>query len=385
MNQPYFGYEFDPCLEGQPPSLSFHVPLQPMVQHGHPHLHPQYAQHLQYQMVQQALPREKGQRRGVRRNPDAPKRPMSPYVTFVKEKWKEVHDSLPGAAAKDVMRTLGEQWNALSDSQKEKWKNLSDEDKARYASEMQAFEGPSTVAVIRRGHDGARRKRNRKDPNAPKRGASAFLLFANEKRKALKDANPTLHNTEISRMLGAIWKTADDTTKAPYVQAEAEARKEYGKAMEEYRAQGGGQQQELLSPHIQQHHLALSSVGTTNQSSQPNNSQYHQSMQGQPQYLQQQTVQSSYQSMPPLQQHYAPQTTQYHQSHIGPEMMQQYSQMQSLQQMQQQLAQQAGGSAPSMQQHFVQRATSPSSQTFSPVPGPMPGSTMMPTQYKQEM
>jgi len=186
------------------------------------------------------LPRAKGQRRGVRRNPEAPKRPMSPYVTFVKDKWKTVHESLPGAAAKDVMRTLGEQWNALPEAEKEKWKLLSDNDKARYATEMQSFDGPSTVAVTRRGGvDGSRRKRQRKDPNAPKRGASAFLLFANEKRKALKDANPTLHNTEISRRLGAIWKSADDATKAPYVEAEAEARKQYGKAMEEYRTHSG--------------------------------------------------------------------------------------------------------------------------------------------------
>lgn len=67
-----------------------------------------------------------------------------------------------------------------------------------------------------------------------------------------------MHNTEISRMLGtcpstlgpvsqpnltgpagAIWKAADEATKAPYVEAEAEARRQYGKAMEEYRSQNG--------------------------------------------------------------------------------------------------------------------------------------------------
>ncbi|KAJ8605168.1 hypothetical protein CTAYLR_000364 [Chrysophaeum taylorii] len=224
-------------LEQQPPSLSaFHVPMQqlPPPPPSHHHL----AQYAPMGTMPAPIPRAKGQRRGVRRNPEAPKRPMSPYVTFVKDRWKSVHDSLPGAAAKDVMRTLGEQWNALPETEKEKWKQLSDEDKARYATEMQSFDGPSTVAVARRGVDGGRRKRQRKDPNAPKRGASAFLLFANEKRKALKDANPTLHNTEISRMLGAIWKAADDATKAPYVEAEAEARRQYGKAMEEYRTQG---------------------------------------------------------------------------------------------------------------------------------------------------
>jgi len=251
---PYgFAGEFD---QG-PPALSFGMPMTASMgalpPPPPPAPMPGFPAHMsQYSSMGQMpapLPRAKGQRRGVRRNPEAPKRPMSPYVTFVKDKWKAVHESLPGAAAKDVMRTLGEQWNSLPEPEKEKWKTLSDNDKARYATEMQSFDGPSTVAVTRRGGvDGTRRKRQRKDPNAPKRGASAFLLFANEKRKALKDANPTLHNTEISRMLGAIWKAADDATKAPYVEAEAEARKQYGKAMEEYRTQGGeraAQQAEL--------------------------------------------------------------------------------------------------------------------------------------------
>lgn len=39
-------------------------------------------------------------------------------------------------------------------------------------------------------------------------------------------------------MLGAIWKAATEEVKAPYVQAEAEARRRYGRAMEEYRTQG---------------------------------------------------------------------------------------------------------------------------------------------------
>lgn len=33
-------------------------------------------------------------RRSVKRNPDAPKRPMSPYVTFVKAKWSETYEQM---------------------------------------------------------------------------------------------------------------------------------------------------------------------------------------------------------------------------------------------------------------------------------------------------
>ena len=137
MNQGYSPYGFGPPsdmnFDQGPPSLSFGMPMSalpppapPMPAFSH------VAQYSQMGQIPGALPRAKGQRRGVRRNPEAPKRPMSPYVTFVKDKWKTVHESLPGAAAKDVMRTLGEQWNALPEAEKEKWKHLSDRDKARY-------------------------------------------------------------------------------------------------------------------------------------------------------------------------------------------------------------------------------------------------------------
>lgn len=102
-----------------------------------------------------------------------------------------------------------------------------------YADEMKSFDGPVTVPYDRR-KKGAK-KRGKKDPNAPKRGASAFLLFANDKRQTLREANPEKHNVEISKMLGAIWKAADDETKQPYLEAECRARQRYDKEMEAYR------------------------------------------------------------------------------------------------------------------------------------------------------
>lgn len=112
-----------------------------------------------------------------------------------------------------------------------------------YADEMKSFDGPVTVPYDRR-KKGAK-KRGKKDPNAPKRGASAFLLFANDKRQTLREANPEKHNVEISKMLGAIWKAADDETKQPYLEAECRARQRYDKEMEAYRQ---AQQSEMPGP-----------------------------------------------------------------------------------------------------------------------------------------
>ncbi|KAI9070696.1 hypothetical protein K1719_047342 [Acacia pycnantha] len=74
-----------------------------------------------------------------------------------------------------------------------------------------------------------------KDPNKPKRPASAFFVFMEEFRKQFSKENP--NNKAVSavgKAAGAKWKSMSDAEKAPYV-AKAEKRKaEYEKNMKAY-------------------------------------------------------------------------------------------------------------------------------------------------------
>jgi hypothetical protein len=45
----------------------------------------------------------------------------------------------------------------------------------------------------------------KKDPNAPKKGSSAYLMFCNEVRDSIKKENPDLKATEITKKMGAMW------------------------------------------------------------------------------------------------------------------------------------------------------------------------------------
>ena len=60
-----------------------------------------------------------------------------------------------------------------------------------------------------------KRKRNikPKDPNAPKRPASSYLLFQNEVRKELKEQHPNLSNTDLLSMISEQWKKMSDDQK----------------------------------------------------------------------------------------------------------------------------------------------------------------------------
>jgi len=60
-----------------------------------------------------------------------------------------------------------------------------------------------------------KRKRNTKpkDPNAPKRPASSYILFQNEVRKELKEQHPNLSNSDLLGMISEQWKHMSDEQK----------------------------------------------------------------------------------------------------------------------------------------------------------------------------
>lgn len=52
-------------------------------------------------------------------------------------------------------------------------------------------------------------KKAKKDPNAPKRALSSYMLFANDVRKEITTAEPTLSMVDVSKRIGERWKRLD--------------------------------------------------------------------------------------------------------------------------------------------------------------------------------
>lgn len=57
-----------------------------------------------------------------------------------------------------------------------------------------------------------RKTKRKKDKNAPKRPASAYMLWFNENREQIKEGNPGIAFTDIAKKGGELWKTLDDKT-----------------------------------------------------------------------------------------------------------------------------------------------------------------------------
>lgn len=87
-----------------------------------------------------------------------------------------------------------------------------------------------------------------KDPNKPKRPASAFFVFMEEFRKTYKEKHPNNKSVAaVGKAGGDKWKSMSDAEKAPYI-AKADKRKvEYEKTLQAYNkrvAEGAGADEE---------------------------------------------------------------------------------------------------------------------------------------------
>ncbi|KAG8434818.1 hypothetical protein GDO86_012971 [Hymenochirus boettgeri] len=75
-----------------------------------------------------------------------------------------------------------------------------------------------------------------KDPSAPKRPMSAYMLWLNASREKIKSENPGISITDLSKKAGEIWKSMNREKKEEWDRRAEEAKRDYEKAMKEYKS-----------------------------------------------------------------------------------------------------------------------------------------------------
>jgi len=79
-------------------------------------------------------------------------------------------------------------------------------------------------------------EKKKKDPNAPKRGLSAYMFFANEQRENVRDENPGISFGQVGKVLGERWKALNDKQRQPYEKKAADDKKRYEEEKASYNA-----------------------------------------------------------------------------------------------------------------------------------------------------
>jgi len=113
-------------------------------------------------------------------------------------------------------------WKELTTSTKPKdkkevakFEKMAADDKERYQAEMADYTPPSEEELSEK----LSSKKKRKDPNAPKRGKSAYIFFGQEHREKVKaelmeEHGDDYENKMVMRRLGELWKELTTSTKA---------------------------------------------------------------------------------------------------------------------------------------------------------------------------
>lgn len=110
------------------------------------------------------------------------------------------------------------------------WEKKAEQDKSRYQEEMKSYVPSPEFAET-----GGRQKKQKKDPNAPKRNMSAYFLYSIDSRPKVKADNPDASFGDIARMISANFKALSEEERKEWDDKAVADKERYEKEMTEYR------------------------------------------------------------------------------------------------------------------------------------------------------
>ena len=128
----------------------------------------------------------------------------------------------------------------MSPEEKEDWAQKAEEDKARYLHELSQYmpspgydakgdviAGAITIKTVKSG-------KHARDPNAPKKNMSAYLMYQNTMRESFKAENPGMTFGQLSKFTSSMYKSLTPEEKARWEEAAAQDKTRYDAEMARY-------------------------------------------------------------------------------------------------------------------------------------------------------
>jgi len=163
-------------------------------------------------------------------NNPKPRGKMSAYAFFLQVYRSELKQKNPNESVNfaEFSKRCAEKWKNMDERTKKRYNDMAMQDKARHDKEM--------LSYIPVGEDG-KRKRRKRDPNAPKRALSAFFWYCGDERPAVKAAlNNTNSVSQVAKELGRRWALIRPDQKARFEAMAAKDKIRYEKALKAYKA-----------------------------------------------------------------------------------------------------------------------------------------------------
>ena len=131
---------------------------------------------------------------------DLPKRNESSYILYSNCVRADVRAQNPEASFKDLAMIIFTNFKALSAAERAYWDEKAAEDKERYVKEVAARMANVTDSSVTDAFF------EEEEPNAPKRGTSSFLIYANANRANMKAEYPNANFGDLAKIASTKFK-----------------------------------------------------------------------------------------------------------------------------------------------------------------------------------
>lgn len=99
------------------------------------------------EMATYTPPAGEGGRKRKKKDPNAPKRPLSAFFLFCHDERPNVKALYPSYSVGEVAKELGERWNKVTPETKQKYEKSASKDKLRYEQDMNNYRNKKNKAA----------------------------------------------------------------------------------------------------------------------------------------------------------------------------------------------------------------------------------------------
>mmetsp|Transcript_3832 Transcript_3832/g.5974 ORF Transcript_3832/g.5974 Transcript_3832/m.5974 type:complete len:372 (+) Transcript_3832:159-1274(+) len=175
------------------------------------------------------------------RDPNAPKRNQSAYLLYQNAMRDTFKLQNPGMTFGQLAKYTSAMYAEMPPQEKEAWAQRAEQDKARYLHELSQYVPPPGYDVKGDAIAGAnpnmrttKSGKNSRDPNAPKKNMSAYLMYQNTMRESFRTENPGMTFGQLSKFTSAMYKSLTPEEKARWEEAALQDKARYETEMANY-------------------------------------------------------------------------------------------------------------------------------------------------------
>ena len=147
---------------------------------------------------------------------DGPKKALTSYIFFCNSERAVVKTEHPEMSAKDITSELGRRWREMDDNDKKPFVKLATKDKKRYESEKDGWGGDVKEADEEVKTEKVSKKEKKVSKKKVSKRKTGYILYCQENRSVVKEANPDMSNKDVTKELETNWKALSDDEQQEY-------------------------------------------------------------------------------------------------------------------------------------------------------------------------